>query len=392
MRTLRFMGFMPYAGILLLAGLLACGRGGDSQVPQGSPPSQDTEAQAGETGHAEEAHDHETESRHIRVEPVRSATLPISVRTTGEVVPHAQRVAQVTSRVSGWVEEIYAFQEDRVRKGQVLVRIYSPDYLTAQTEFFLAEDRLRRAGNDPEEKRVALAVLEASKTRLRLLGVPEKRIQALHREHDEQHRVSPYLEVLSPLDGTVIESTLRRGKAVSPGDLLMRVADLSRLWVLVDIYEKDLARIRQGAPVRIRTPAFPGRVFQGRLVLLSSIQQQDTRTVKARAVVENPRGMLRPGMFVEAEVLTHARRRVLAVPERAVVLLEGQPTVFVSEEPDTGTGKEDYAPRTVEVGQRFNGRVEILRGLKEGERIVVEGAFGLKAALLKEKLGEGHGH
>jgi Cu(I)/Ag(I) efflux system membrane fusion protein len=299
MHTLKFIRFTRYASlILLLTGLPACGR----EVVQPKPmPSQETKT------HAEEAERKPAVSAKIRTEPVRSTLLRVPVKTTGEIALNTERMAHVTSRVSGWVEEVFAFQEDQVEAGQVLARIYSPDYLTAQTEFFLAEDRLRRAGEDPEEKRVGQAVLEASKSRLRLLGVPEERIESLHREHDEEHRVSPFLEVRAPLGGTVIESTVGKGKAVSSGEALYKIADLSRLWVLVDIYEKDLAQVRQGVPVRITTVAYPGAVFQGRLVLLSGIQQEKTRTVKGRVVVENPYRKLRPGMFVEAELLTAPR-------------------------------------------------------------------------------------
>ncbi len=353
------MHISRWVGIPLLAGLLAC-----APAPEGRPAAPEKEA------HREEAAD-------IRVEPVRSATWQVPVKTVGEVGLNAERAASITARASGWVDEVLAFPEDKVREGQVLARIHSPDYLTAQIEFFLAEDRLRRAGGDPEELRVAAAVLEASKGRLRLLGVSEERIEVLHREHDERHAVSPLIEIRAPLGGTVIESALSKGKAVSPGEALARIADLSRLWVLVDVYEQDLARVSEGAPVRVIAPAFPGQVFPGRVVLLSGIQQEKTRTVKARVAVENTQGRLRPGTFVEAE-LSGAGSQVLAVPEDAVVIQEGKPTVFVQ------SGKT-YEPRPVETGRRLDGRVEILKGLREGDPVVVAGASRLTAGLLREK-------
>lgn len=158
------------------------------------------------------------------------------------------------------------------------------------------------------------------------------------------------------------------------------------MWILLDIYEKDLAGVRVKADVRITVDAYPGETFRGAVVYLGNLVNPDTRTVEARVEIPNPAGRLRPGMFARAAITSSgSEEKVLVVPQDAIQHMEEQPVAFVEERPGT------YEKRTVALGSEDSPYVEILTGLKEGERVVTNGSFYLKSVLLGEKLG-GHSH
>jgi cobalt-zinc-cadmium efflux system membrane fusion protein len=158
------------------------------------------------------------------------------------------------------------------------------------------------------------------------------------------------------------------------------------VWVLLNIHEKDLAKVKQGTTVKIHTESYPGEVFAGKVAYIGNVVDPQTRTVPLRVEVPNPRARLKPGMFATAEVVTGiSSTEAIIIPSSAIQKIEGKPSVFVQ-------GKDgSFAKRELELGREFGNSVEVKAGLKEGEQVVVTGAFTLKSELLKEGL-EGHGH
>lgn len=316
----------------------------------------------------------------IRVEPAALRSLSGVVTATGEVQYNPEKLAHLMARVSGWVQEVHAFQENTVVKGEVLAMIDSPEYLTAQTEYLIALRRSKLTLH-PDESQTAQALLTSARQKLLLLGAAEEDIEMLSNKATP-HR---YLPVRSPLNGTVVESNIVKGNAIRTGDDLYQIADLSTLWVILDILEPDLVRVRNGASVRITTAAFPEKGFRGTLTLLSRTAREATRTVQARVVVKNHHQRLRPGMFVEGRIEVPGGSKVVAVPESAVLLYQGQETVFVEK-------SDGFQATPIKTGLRQGGWVEVLEGLTAHTPVVVEGGFALKAQLMKESMGEGHVH
>jgi cobalt-zinc-cadmium efflux system membrane fusion protein len=197
----------------------------------------------------------------------------------------------------------------------------------------------------------------------------------------------PLLPVSSPIGGTITEKHAIVGELADPSKSLYTVADLSSVWVLVDINEKDLAKVHRGQAAIVIVGAFPDQRFRGRINHIADVVDQSTRTVKARIEVANPGRKLKPEMFATAELaLAGNAPPVIAVPEDALQDLDGKKVVFVAEE------EAEFAARQVQSGRSAGGMVEIVSGLKEGERYAVKGAFILKSELKKGEVVDEHGH
>ncbi|MEN6560499.1 MAG: efflux RND transporter periplasmic adaptor subunit [Acidobacteriota bacterium] len=300
------------------------------------------------------------------------------IAAAGELEWNPRRVVHLTARTPGRLERVLAVRGDRVRDGQLLAEIYSPDFLTLQAEFLQAAARARRQAGDPAEAAAALAVLNGARERLALLGLAASEIEALAAAGEPR----PLLAVRAPLSGTVTESGAVAGDAVELGASLFRLADPSVLWACLHIQEKDLGALKAGAEVVLKTQAYPGEEFRGRLALVGDVVEAGTRTVEGRVEVANPAGRLKAGMYVESSTPAGGERRALVVPEECVQDDEGRSIVFVK------TGERTFTRRPVETGERFAGLVEIAKGLADGESVVASGSFLLKSELHKGALGE----
>ncbi|MFZ5462239.1 MAG: efflux RND transporter periplasmic adaptor subunit [Pseudomonadota bacterium] len=185
--------------------------------------------------------------------------------------------------------------------------------------------------------------------------------------------------------GRIVKVHAILGELAQPDKPLFTVADLSRLWIEANLFEKDLSRIQVGADAVVTVAAYPDAAFQGKLTHIGAVVDKETRTVPARVEVANPDGRLKPEMFATAAIPTGGKGKGLLLSEEAVVLMQGQPTVFVEEH-------GGFEPRAVELGDRLRGRVVVKAGLQAGERVVTAGTYALKARILKSQLGAGHGH
>jgi cobalt-zinc-cadmium efflux system membrane fusion protein len=411
--------------LLLGLALVACGKPSPSSAPTpASEKAGEEEHASGEAAHDEEGHGGEgheegeaielsaeaVETAGIVTAPAASRRLRAELETTGSVDFDERRFAHVSPRVGGRVESVPVELGEAVHAGQVLARIDSidlgqavGDYLQSRARAELAretlerEERLFRERVSSEQEmlsaraasREADAALRGAEERLHLLGMSNAEVTKLGYD---QPRVSIY-EVRAPLAGTIVAKEVTRGEMVEPQSQLFQVADLSRVWVWIDVYERDLARVHLGDGVTVEVDAYPGTPFTGEVVYLGSSVQSETRTARARIEVPNPEGRLRPGMFARVRILdphlsadSPGTVDVIAVPEAAVQRDGDRSVVFVA------LGEGRFEPRTVKLGRRGEGFVEVLEGVAAGEPVVVEGAFFVKSELAREELGGGHGH
>ncbi len=309
---------------------------------------------------------------------------------TATIQANQDRLAHIAPRVPGRIVRVNANLGDKVKPGQALARLDSIDlgearsgYLQAASEAAVVQAGFERAQRlhaehiIPEkdylraraEHEKARASLRAAADKLRMLGVSPEKLSG---------SVFP---LTAPFAGTIIEKKAVLGELAQPDTSLFTVADLSTLWIESDLFEKDLGKVRVGAQAAVTVSAYPGEVFRGRLTYIGSTMNKETRTIKARVEVPNPDGRLKPEMFVSAAIDTGTSAKALIVPEQAVVLVQGQPTLFVAE-------KGGFEPRPVEIGERAQGRVVVKSGVAAGEDVVVSGAYALKARLLKAQIGD----
>jgi cobalt-zinc-cadmium efflux system membrane fusion protein len=338
------------------------------------------------------------QSRGIVVEIAKKVRLGGLIEVTGKVESNADRTAHVSPRIPGKIVWVGANLGNSVAAGQVLARLDSVELGEALSEYYKARSRVDLAKGNMErirtlvekkitarkeileadtEYRTAMSELHADEDRLRLYGLSSSEFE----EHTEEKRI--LLPVHSPIAGVVTEKHTTVGELADPSKNLFTVADLSSVWVLVDINEKDLAKVEKGRPAAVKVGAFPGSVFRGKVTHIADLVDEATRTVKARIEVPNPGRKLKPEMFATVELtVPPGSPAVLAVPAEAIVELEGKKVLFL-----TGDDAE-FIPREVATGTGGGGWVEVTAGLKEGERYAAKGGFLLKSELKKGELGE----
>jgi RND family efflux transporter MFP subunit len=314
----------------------------------------------------------------IQTEPAvfRSATRTIHV--PGEVIFNPKRLAHVTSRSTGRIEQLLSYPGDRVTRGQVLLSLYSQDFLATQADFLQAAQRLKRVVEDPAERATARSFYESAKNKLRVFDLPDAELA----EVESSGSTLTLLPVRAPFDGTVIESVVTLGDYIQVGASLFRIADLSSVWADMQAYVKDLPAVHVGSDITLGISDLPGREFKGRIFQVGNTVDEKTRTIHVRVELKNEDGQLRPGMFVEADILASVKNNVLTVPGAAIQEFQNKKVVFVRVKNHT------YAVRDVVVGASFEGYVEILKGLGEREAVATTGSFFLKSELLKKTLGE----
>ena len=289
------------------------------------------------------------------------------VRAPGSVQLDERRVAVISLRTEAFVEAVENVTTgSEVRRGQPLLRFYSPAIAAAAAEYVSALNG-----------RVGPEGLRGSRQRLLNFAVPQSVLADLERTRE----VPLTIPWAAPRDGIVLERNVSEGMRVMPGDVLFRIADHSVAWVLVDVPEMHLAAVAEGQQVTVRVRSHPARTFPGKVGLVYPHLNAATRTVRVRIELPNPDFLLRPDMYAEAAIETGGSEPVLAVPESALIESGDRQIVIV----DKGEGR--FEPRPVTPGRRGSGEVEIRDGIAEGDRVVVSGNFlidadsNLKAAL-----------
>jgi cobalt-zinc-cadmium efflux system membrane fusion protein len=347
-------------------------------------------------------------------------TISAEIELPGVLTMNGNRTAEIAPLVAGQVAERMVDLGSRVVPGQVLVRLNAPEFTRAQTAFLRAHAQAELSQKDYEravvlrdesaiEEREFLrrqslfeqqvAELRSAEVILHSFGVDQERIQAITEGLDvnasvgDHSAVEPLLAIRSPIGGVVIQRNVILGDHVEPGDALFTVSDLSLLWAQLDAYEPQLPGLSPDAEVVIRTSAFPGRDFSGRVSVISDQVDAELRTILVRVEVSNPEGLLRPNMYVQGFVRARSpdQERII-LPEDAVQLLEGRHVVFVALPPEPGEDHLLFQEREVVPGETLTeGRI-ILEGLDGTEQVVVKGAFTLKAEMTKGVGGHEHVH
>ena len=292
----------------------------------------------------------------VRTAPARNTTLWKYIETVGRIEYDETRLAHIHPRAEGWLEELDVHAEgDRVERGQVIGRLYSPEILSAQVDFLIALEQPGAGGTRAEKAR----------NRLRLLGVPEGTISAIERRRESLNTVP----VLAPAGGVVTRLGVRHGMFVKPDMEIMEIADLSRVWVLVDVYEHQIDWLRTGASAEIRVPAYPGRVWEGEVEYIYPELDPKARTLRVRLAFDNPEGLLKSMMFADVVIYGGPQRDTLAVPAEALIQTGRRSSVVLA----LGDGR--FRPVDVVTGMVAGGMVEILSGIEAGDEVVVSGQF-----------------
>lgn len=297
--------------------------------------------------------------------PVTRGPVGGALRTVGRVAVDETRVRRVNLKVGAFVERIFVdYLGQRVRRGDPLFAVYSPELLGLENEYLLARKTQRELAGSALVAGAGEDLVAAARRRLQLWDVPDSEIDALDRTGVAKRD----LVLVSPVDGVVTRKDVVEGTRLAAGAMPYEITDLSVVWVLADVYEPELPRIRLGMEGTFRLPALPGREFSARVTFVDPVLDPSTRTVKVRLALANPRGELRPEMFGEV-TLQVPPREALRIPADAVIAAGTRQVVFVS----LGDGK--FQPREIEVGPGGDGLVEVRSGLAEGDRVVTRANF-----------------
>ena len=316
----------------------------------------------------------------VRTEAAATRVLNRTIRAVGTIQIDERRLAVVAPKFDAWIETLTVDTTGAVvRRGQPLMQVYSPELVLAQQEYLVAwKSRQTLENAAPDARQAAAALAEGALQRLRNVDITGPQIERLQREGTATRT----LTLTSPADGVVLEKTAVRGMRFMAGETLYRIAELSEVWLIADVFEQDLSLIQIGQTATVTVNAYPDRPFTGRVGFIYPTLNAETRTARVRVEMTNRDGLLRPALYAVVEftapVVIDA---VLAVPESAVIDSGKRQVVLVERSPGR------YAPHLVKVGARADGYVQVLEGVTDGEKVVVRANFlidsesNLRAAL-----------
>jgi cobalt-zinc-cadmium efflux system membrane fusion protein len=400
-------------GAILIV-VIGCAKSGGLAVPpaergagQGEPRG-DAAPASGPAPHEDEPERHEELSNKVRLPPdvVRSAgiktapaildSLPATVDLTGEIAADPDRSAQLAARVPGRIIEVRVKEGDRVKAGQTLAVLESPELARARATLAAVAARARASRLNADRlqslaakslasgQEVATAQGEVSALEAEVAAARET-LAAFGQTADQAEGKGARVIIRAPLAGFVLSRDAVQGQSFDSGHVIVVLGDLEQVYFLGRLFEKDLARVKEGAATEVRLNAYPAEVFEGKIQTIGRQIDQAARTVTARILVRNHGDLVKVGLFGTARVVVgpvEAQRKHVVVPLVAVMRVANRDVVFVRQ-PDG-----DFELHPVTVGRTAAGRVEILSGLRVGEQIVVDGAFTLKSAILKHTFGE----
>jgi membrane fusion protein, heavy metal efflux system len=355
----------------------------------------------------------------VAVEPAAMRSLQGSLSATGVVSEDPARVAHIRTLARGLIEKIFARLGDRVSAGDRLVEYDNIELGLAIGEYRSAQAELRRSLTDLEvktkilersremlrvgavaqtthdlreaevkdaEAKVAGAQATVSKIaeQIRRFGLTEGDLAKLPSGQAASGHSVPHSTLKAPFAGVVTSLHAVGSEVVEQGTELLAITDLSSLWVLADVYENDLSRIRTGQAVRVRVPSYPRETFAGKIAYVADVIEPKTRTARVRCLVGNGSGLLKLEMFATVEIPVGQTSPILAVPSSSLQQMDGRPVVFVR------TSPAEFQKREVQTGVESQGYTEIRSGLKQGEPVASRGSFVLKTAFLKHLIGEGN--
>ena len=342
----------------------------------------------------------------IRTEAITPVSIASEIRATGQVVPNEDRTYRVGAHVSGRIGSIEVNLGDRVTEGEILLRVHSHEIHDTRAAYLVARDTVRQA---QERSAYAQRVRDRARRLLALQAISKEQADQAETEWNtslaavdaaqaqlegERTHLIEVLEVpidksgipadvetvpiRSPAAGVVIERKATVGSVATAGEALLAITDPSLLWVIANVNEADLSSLRPGQSVNVQVRAYPDRSFRGRIEKLGEQLDPATRTLQVRVVVPNEQGLLKPEMFAAVEIIREAISGAITIPRDAIQDLAGKPSVFLE------TAAFHYRPQTVVTGQSAGERIQVVSGLKPGDRVVVQGSFGLKSEALRK--------
>jgi Cu(I)/Ag(I) efflux system membrane fusion protein len=302
----------------------------------------------------------------VQVAEVRTATLKSGIDAFGRVEQPESQLAAVSARIGGRVDKLYVqYTGERVRRGQAVADLYSPEVATAIEEYRLAQenrDQLKQS-DDAFAKTQADALVKASERKLELWGIAEKQYNA------PAAAGAPHVTIYANAAGSVVERKVTLGQYVNAGDTLLTLADLSQVWIKADVYEEQLAQIRQGQEVEITAEALPGQTLHGHVEFIEPTANPQTRTVPVHVHLANPGMRLLPGMFVSASFVSRSAQPGIVIPRSSVLDTGTRKIVYVAR--DNGV----FEARQVQVGAPAEDLFPVLTGLALGDKVVLNGNF-----------------
>ena len=360
-------------------------------------------ASPGSTATPESAQSHAIETETVALSPIAGV-----IPATGKILVTEDRMANIGPVHEGRIVRLYAGQGSNVRRGQKLADLESADIDQAEADYLkaladyenarrtsVAEVKLAQATYDRTkmlfEKTITAgknlqaaehdlevakasaessvagtrAALEAARRGLLILGLKESDIDSLA---SKPGRVAAVFSLTSPIAGVVVERNATIGATVGSDANLFKIIDISRVWIDANVFEKDLDRVKRGQGVKVSVPAFPGSNFTGTVILISSVVDPETRTVKVRTEVPNADGRLKPDMFANVQIITEVHRNSISIPQSAVLNDDGKTVVFI-------TDGSAYKKLVVTTGMQDGDRIEIIEGLAAGDKVVVKGNY-----------------
>ncbi len=321
----------------------------------------------------------------VRTEAVSMRPLGRNLRVAGRVEPDERRVSVIAPKFEGFVEKLHVNATGQsVAKGQPLFEAYSPELVSAQREYVIAmqgTQAMKEAGPDAQSGMSQLA--QASLMRLRNWDLSASQVTALTKSGQPQRSIT----FSSPVSGVVTEKKALQGMRFMPGEMLYQVTDLSSVWVIADLSEQDIGLVKTGAAAKVSITSYPNEVFSGRVTYIYPTLKADTRSVPIRVELANPGQRLKPAMFAQVELAVGGKTPVLTVPDSAVIDTGTRRLVLVQ----AGVGR--FEPREVELGARGENFVQVIKGVSDGEQVVVAANFLIDAeSNLKAVVGGFGGH
>ncbi|MBF0097415.1 MAG: efflux RND transporter periplasmic adaptor subunit [Magnetococcales bacterium] len=317
----------------------------------------------------------------VRTEAATIRSLSRSIRAVGTVQVDERLLQIVSMKYEGWIEHLHADSTgQKIRRGQPLMEVYSPGLVLAQQEYLAATSTISALkGADPESLSTARQLAEGALLRLRNWDISADQVAQLRKKG----KIRRTLTVQSPVDGVVLEKSAIKGMRFMPGEVLYRLADLSTVWLMADVFEQDVGMVREGQEASVTLNAIPGKSFKGKVSFIYPTLVAETRTVKVRIELPNPGGELRPALYATVELATPSgETQILTVPDSSVLNSGNRQVVLVER------GEGLYEPRPVQIGSQGGGYVQIREGLGDGEKVVVRANFLIDAeANLKGALG-----
>lgn len=422
LKTMKIINVLLPVWMLLLSGVVISGCSSQNEsTPQTENHATADEHGSEETQHTEEEGEHSEEesegpgevhlseeqmaSLNINVDTLKAGSASSVIQRPASVMYDMDRIAKVGPRIEAKVVKVLKDLGDYVEEGEPIAQMSSvglgkikADYIRLRAAMKKEEAHFKREQNLYEqdissqaellqaelEYEQAKAELDATSEALRLYGLSQNDIQNI--EAGSETPLS-YFYLSSPLSGTIQERNLSPGQTISPSQTPVHVADLSKVWVMIDGYEQDIRYLDTGQAVELSVRSIPGIIFEGTTDWISYELEKETRTMPVRALFDNPDGQLRAGMFGTARIYTNSKETAALIPVDAVQQIEGTDRVFVpGEEPGS------FRPVVVTLGNERDGFVEVISGLDPGQTAVVSGAFDLKSALTAATRSADHGH